>query len=362
MILIIRLIVLVVVVVLRIRWRTTRHRPSGELDGRRLFVVFNRKPKSKELTGFRIGVELPAPLLLSIHREHPSDRWFKALGLSREVQTGDSAFDCAVYVACDHQGMHELLQRSAPLRATIRAAFASGIDSIGHDGTALWLDRKSSNGPGDEDRAMLAQLARELADLDRTLALRRAPYIWRALGCEAVAWGVAAFGIASIPVVMNSLGASLSVGDLLLVGLGGAAAGFIVFESLVILLLRGSSRARLVLVECTVLFAVSFPPIGVQSAVDINEKTGPVTSAIGERTLLASERRRTGSGRRRRTTYTFTLESGRPIGGCEIPTRVRVPYSLYSEVQAGERVKITVSSGSLGLKWLELDAASEPGG
>lgn len=360
MILVIRLILLVVVAFLRVRWRKTRHRPSGELDGRRLFVVFDRKPKTKELTGFRIGVELPAALLLNIHRERPSDRWFKSLGLSREVQTGDAAFDCLVYVACDHSGMHELLQQSAPLRAAIRAAITAGFESIRHDGNVLWLDRKSTKGPSDEDRAVLAQLAHELRDLDRALAMRRAPYIWRALGCEAVAWGVAAFGIASIPVAIYSLGISLSVGELLLIGLGGALAGFIVLESLVILLLRGSSRARLVLIECTILFLVSFPAIGVQSAVDINEKAGPVISESGERTLLASNMRTTGAGRRRRTTYTFTLESGGPIGGCEMPTTVRVPRALYTEVQPGERVEITVSSGAIGLKWMELRAATTP--
>ena len=357
MILILRLILLVIVAVLRLGWRTTRRRASGELDGRRLFVVLQRRPKSKEITGFRIGVELRAPLVLNIHRERPSDRWFKALGLSREVQTGDDAFDCLVYVACDHSGMHELLQQSAPLRAAIRAAFAAGFDSITHDGIALWLDRKSTSGPGDEDRAVLAQLAHELRDLDRALAMRRAPYVWRALGCEAVAWGVAAFGIASFPVAMYSLGLSLSVGELLALGLGGALAGFIVLESLVILVLRGSSRARLVLIECTVLFAVAFPAIGVQSAVDLNERAGSVISESGERTLLESKKRRSGSARRRRTTYTFILESGGRIGGCEIPTTVQVSGSLYAEVQPGERVEITVSSGALGLKWMELRAA-----
>jgi hypothetical protein len=116
-----------------------------------------------------------------------------------------------------------------------------------------------------------------------------------------------------------------------------------------------------VLVECSVLFAIAFPAIGIQSAVDVNERLGTVISESGTRRVLASERRTSGSGKHRRTRYTFTLDRGAPIGGHEIPTSIRVPYSLYSEVEKGERVEVTVSRGSLGLDWIELRAAPSAG-
>jgi len=243
MVLVLRLVVLVVVVIWRLCWRSKRPRSSGELDGRPLFVVLKRKPKSKELEGFRLGVEFPAPVLLSMHREQPSDRWFKALGLSREIQTGDEAFDCLVYVACDHGGVHELLQHSARLRAAIRAVFEAGFQSVRHDGLALWIDRTSRAEPSDEDKALLTRLAHELRDLDRWLAMRRAPFRWRAIGCEGLAWGLVGFGVTCFPFAMLSLQASLATGTLLLLGLGGALAGFLVCEGAVVALLRGSSRA-----------------------------------------------------------------------------------------------------------------------
>jgi hypothetical protein len=353
MVLLLRLVVLVVVVIWRLCWRSKRPRPSGELDGRPLFVVLKRKPKSKELEGFRLGVEFPAPVLLSMHREQPSDRWFKALGLSREIQTGDEAFDCLVYVACDHGGVHELLQHSARLRAAIRAVFEAGFQSVRHDGLALWIDRTSRAEPSDEDKALLTRLAHELRDLDRWLAMRRAPFRWRAIGCEGLAWGLVGFGVASFPFAMLSLQASLATGTLLLLGLGGALAGFLVCEGAVVALLRGSSRARFVLIECSVLFALSLPVVGVQTIADVNEKLGTVTHATGQRTVLDRERRTTGTGKRRRTVHRFTLNDGAPIGGYAIPRVISVSGSLYAKVQTGEPIDIVVSQGSLGLPWIE---------
>ena len=48
-----------------------------------------------------------------------------------------------------------------------------------------------------------------------------------------------------------------------------------------------------------------------------------------------------------------TLAVGAPVGGYAIPTTVTVGSSLYSEVGVGDQLRVTVSTGSLGLAWVE---------
>ncbi len=336
-------------------------KPKGSIAGRTSYCKIQRTRKSKEIEGFSIGVELPARLVLRMHRESSADRLFKSLGIAREVQTGDDAFDCVVYVACDHAGVHELLTQDGSARAAVRHIFESGCHEIRHDGRVLWIARSASREPDDDDRALLGALVQSLGDLELRLRLHPNPFVWRPILCEATAWGILSFALASFPLAMDSLRHSLAVSTLLLYGAGsGAAVGVLVALGLVVTL-RGSARARLVIVECLTLLLFSMPVIGVQSVADINARPGEVTSTIGERRVLNAERRTTGSGKSRRTTYRFTLETGPAIGDFSPPSRISVSPSVYDSVRAGEMLQIVVSRGSLGLPWVEYRAVQASG-
>ena len=51
---------------------------------------------------FRLGLPCGSGFSLSLKPEGDLDRWSKAIGLTKECQTGDPAFDDTVYVLSDN--------------------------------------------------------------------------------------------------------------------------------------------------------------------------------------------------------------------------------------------------------------------
>jgi hypothetical protein len=68
-------------------WARVSHGDADDsIDGRPSYRKVLKQPKSKSIVGFRLGVDLVAPVVMRMHRESGLDLWFKALGLAREVQ------------------------------------------------------------------------------------------------------------------------------------------------------------------------------------------------------------------------------------------------------------------------------------
>lgn len=82
-----------------------------------------------KVTRLDLGMRLSG-VPFSLTREGPIDRIFKALGFSEEIQTGDSPFDGAVYIACDHPALASLLSRDAAARGAILAVLSAGFEKI----------------------------------------------------------------------------------------------------------------------------------------------------------------------------------------------------------------------------------------
>ena len=65
-----------------------------------------------------------------VSREGGSERWFKSLGLAREAQTRDAAFDDAYYLAGRSHDYVQALFAEETNRAAVRALFALGFDRV----------------------------------------------------------------------------------------------------------------------------------------------------------------------------------------------------------------------------------------
>src|SRR5687768_2632914 len=96
---IVRLFLAVVAYGMRLRLPTSRPEATHQLDGTPYFVdLTERKGK---VTRFSMGTPLEAPWF-RLSREGGLDRFFKAIGMAREAESGDPEFDRLVYVAGDH--------------------------------------------------------------------------------------------------------------------------------------------------------------------------------------------------------------------------------------------------------------------
>jgi hypothetical protein len=95
-------------------------------------------------------------------------RFFKNLSLSREVQTGDDAFDSRVYIASDKPGFAAECFRSAEKREAARRLFDLKASSITHSGGRLIVKWNGHNSHNDgvaalrDAMAVLAILAKDL--------------------------------------------------------------------------------------------------------------------------------------------------------------------------------------------------------
>lgn len=357
--LVIRLSVLVGAFLLRLVGRASPRAKEREIGGRAAYAKVRRAhirgSSESQVTGFQLGVAMPGRILLRIEHEDGIDRFFKSLGLCSEVQTGDAAFDRLIFVACDHDGLHDLLVRSADARAAIRIVFEHGFSRIRHDGTSLWIEKSALTPPDESDWEVLAQLSESMEGLERELREqsfgRRMRFAWRGAACEATTVAVFAFGSVNILPMLLSLEASLAMGTLVLYGMIVALAGFVLLQGIVLALLRGSSRLRFVLIESLVVSAVFLPVIGVQAVADVNERLGTVERWSGTRAIEGRDLR-DAWGKKRRRRYYAILAPGQPIGGCQPPIHFRIDFSTYQMAVPGSFLEIAVARGSLGLPWM----------
>ncbi|HEY5789890.1 MAG TPA: hypothetical protein VIX81_04645 [Gammaproteobacteria bacterium] len=141
-------------------------RVDGALSGRAFrYRAVPRSKNSPARTTLATRSDLHGDFAVS--REGRSDRWFKSLGLAREAQTGDAAFDDAYYLAGRAHDYVRALFAEEANRDAVHALFALGFDRVElHRGT-LTLTR--------DGFAELLDLATLEAALDGLAALRGTP-------------------------------------------------------------------------------------------------------------------------------------------------------------------------------------------
>jgi hypothetical protein len=95
--------------------------------------------KHRAIDALVVGFDAPSGWRFNFRREGPFDRFAKAIGLAREFQTGDVAFDGRIYIECDDATLHRQLARRE-LRNAIFSLFAkSAIRSLAGAESRLWF-------------------------------------------------------------------------------------------------------------------------------------------------------------------------------------------------------------------------------
>lgn len=354
--LVIRLLIAIGAVVVRFLSPSWRGKPTGEAGGRPTYQSVS-KTKKGAVTGFRLGIELDTGLVFDFHEESESDRFFKWLGVSDELQTGDEAFDRRIYVACDHLGLHDLLRSEPRARAAIMALFAAGFARIRSDGKVLWMRRASEKEPAAEDFAPLVELAESLSCLERRDGFRvhmPRPFALRFVVVEAVVWSIFGYAASSWISLTYDFGWSyFEFGRLLWLGGLSAAALIAVILCLIVLFLRGSSRGHRIVVESGVLLVLALPVAGVSIVSDINSHSQG-DAPISVESEIMSKRKVTRRTRRSTTTdYYINLAppKTRPIG-FDAPLSVQVGYGDFKAAEPTGTLRMQIEPGALGIPWI----------
>jgi hypothetical protein len=319
----------------------------------------------EKVHGFRIGMAFDAAVWFRFHREGAIDRSFKSWGLSTETQTGDAAFDEAVYIACDHPSLAVFLRRSAEARAAIKEAFDKNIYRLYADGSTLWLERRGEVYPDNHDLATLSRIVAALEPF-RTQApdsLWSDPFLWKAFAIEGVVWSIAAYALVSTLEFTFSSRVDIYLDWKELIAPSAVMAGvlFGVVGVGVVSLLRGSSRGHRILIESALILVLSLPIASLQLTSDINRKfdssvAQTVAAEVQECEKRLSRRSRR-SFRRTRTSYYVHLAWNPQLEELDVPHSIRVAQPLCRTGTFTADVK----KGRLGVPWyqrIEVDGFS----
>lgn len=159
-------------------------RPIERLAFKKETVTFRvlQGKRGEEVRSVHIGIEVPDLIRFRLQPETSFDRYAKRLGLAREWQVDDAAFDHNVFVVCDDPISLQALADDAELR---RLAFALmkqfGGATIRCSGGCLWLATRGFNGAkGDAERMAESVAHRAMKHL---VAMRE-----RIRAIKAVAW------------------------------------------------------------------------------------------------------------------------------------------------------------------------------
>ncbi len=272
-----------------------------------------------------------------LRSEQAVDRLARRLGVSREIRTGDAAFDAAIHVASDSP--EEDVQRTlaaAAFRDAVRELFASGVDSVRLDATgvsAVLVGPPPYAERFDRAAATLAQAAGALPRLGPGRAARSpvASAVVFVGVSTVVAVAIVLFPVYAIIHADPPIDASATVAA---VGCGVALWILATLGAARVVRGRTTSLAKVVAFAATSLFV--FPPGGYWAVCWANRALD-TSPAVDHATTVT-----------RSHGYHFEVASWRPGHA-----PVELTQSLAVPVTIGRRLVVTTHAGKLGWEWVD---------
>lgn len=320
--------------------------------------------KRGETLRHRMGVPTAIGASFALTVESGWDKWFKAVGLSEEFQTGDEEFDRRIYIASDHPAVCGALRDSAEIRKAVRALLGVGTTGRATGETAkrrLVCDRRmlfvSSRGPLKHGPTLelLDALRRGIEGrLGRLPSRLRDSFAWRALAIESVVWAIAGFAaVAVVEAVADRTLVHLDRPRLYAYGALAAFGAAVALLAAIVALLRRTSRSHRILVESGVVLLLSLPVFGVQAVADFNRAADDGPPRVRD-VRIAQRRETTSRGRRGRVTHRYhvDIESGPEVTDTGLPRSFEVSYEVYTTLRNGASLPLEIGPGRLGIPWL----------
>jgi hypothetical protein len=336
--------------------QVSRRKRQGSSPGTHDGVPYFEKIRThkKEIQGFRIGMARRSPTWVRLHPESRTDRFFKAIGIASEAQSGDARFDERVYVTCDHPHVHTALREEPELRAAITAAFDEGFHRIELDGETLWLDKRATHIPTEVDRKRLGALYRASATLEEEPPSRlRDRFLWKTFVVEGLIWSILGYAIGAFAeMVAHKEDYHLWPSDVAVAGIVVAIVAFVVLLVVITLWMRGSSRGHRIIVESAIVLLFGLPVASIQVVGDTNRRLDDAPSIFVTRTVRECEvREHRGRKGRRWYSYHVWLKAEPERDGPRLPEEIQVSRTLCDGAMGGAEITFEIGRGRWGIPW-----------
>jgi hypothetical protein len=333
-------------------WRGKSDRVGG------IDYTFKVSTSKGRVTGAKVGVVCDDTFTFSVRPESAFDLFSKRIGLSRECQTGDGAFDRAFYILSDDPVFHRMLQLDRRLRDDIAQIFEHCRETFGKPrslqvrGGRIWIDAQ----PRAKKRADAEADSRSMAGVLNAVAVRlvpggtsireeRDPFPLRAAGVLAVSTGLClAGGIGLFHAVSGAFprlaDATEPLPAALLIGLS----VILMLSATALRIMGQSARTHLVLLELVLSGTLGASAVAYAELRDYNMEfdTGAVThvaaEVVGKRVTHSSK-----GG----THYHIDLRGWPDDGQLDL----EVSEDFFAQVGTGSHMTITERPGALGWRW-----------
>lgn len=310
---------------------------------------------------FLINIDCPSSGEFEITEESSMDRFFKKIGISSEIQTGDPEFDGNFYILADSFEFAYPIFSLPQKRQAVREIFALGFDSVKHDGKTIEAKWSPFQLDEDLDHSIITETVSQLMILSKNMPA--VPQSMMFLGRPKwKAKRVAAFAVPSVPFVMGIssliIGSHwfppLDSGSLLLDSLRYSVPLLVFSLWLAVRLIKGRSGSHKELIGIVILSLIAFPLSGFGMEMTLNgyldmEAPSSHSVRVVHKYLTRSKKK---------THSHVLLESWRRRGETE---KLEIPFLLYRQISPGKTVmEVVIKPGRFGFEWLVSQGIANP--
>lgn len=311
---------------------------------------------NKQIKGTVLVVELECSAIFKLSHETSWDRYFKAIGLSKEIQTGDDAFDDLIYIACDSGAFSHELRHDETTRKKILHLMRNGATAILGDGKLLVIEFPGDvSGHSDKIKAAI-ELARSLSDLDRNFqSSNKDHFVLKAIAAECLIIALATYAFTSFLEwrIYTDAEHTIYLDGMSVVsrGLGVGVVLTILFFGLIVFLLKGSSRGHRIIAESALFLGLSLPIGGIALLSDLNTELDKGKPTVVERGIY--RKYITSYRYKRRTYYHYHVVFDAPAGddSIQLPGEITVSKEIYDQISPKKAIGLEIMPGRLGLAW-----------
>ena len=342
-------------------WRLTVswHGTAGQAEG----VAYEYSistAKHGRVTGAKVGVRCSDGFSFQLKPEGTFDRWSKSIGLTKECQTGDVAFDQAVYVVSDDPAVERMLQTDTTLRDAIMrlmsdcAACLGTLKRINVHAGRLWIvvsPRSSDKGSVTEAcKRVVPALSETAGRIERdggSVKDDRDPFPKRAAVILSISTGLALNAAWQVLSMFPDYPFLRDSGEPIVPALLIGAGVVVLLAALTLLVLGHSARTHMVLLELVLVGSIGATISAYAELRDYDFDFDPAPSRV----VQAEVTDRWITHGRKGSVHCHIRVSGWPGDGwtSEIPTSC----DFYNLTEVGADVAIEEHAGALGWPWVK---------
>jgi len=327
---------------------------KAECDG--VPYTYHYHPGSRNSPSrFTIRMECPSSGDFAIQKETGLHRFFKNIGVTREMQTGDPHFDQAFYINTKNPGFASVYFMSSRKRNAVQGIFHQGFTSVRHNGKTMEASKTPFQLKEDTDTGFVKEVAKQLVELSRGVPLVPAGASPLSLS-EDSSWKAKRAIAFAIPVLLHTLGIlgfiwgllyykPLDLYSIIMKSFLISIPALIVYVYIAAQLVKGRSSSYRELIAIFAISLSTFFFAGAGGTMYLNGALDKSSPSHHTASVLRKYKRRNKNS----FTYLVVVSSWRKEG----TERLSVSASLYRSIPSQNGiVEIATKPGRFGYEWI----------